>query len=202
MRIPRRLRHGEEATLVEHLDELRQRLIFSLLALVATTTVAFLFHARLVRWLEAPLPPERRHLLTLAPAEPFLTSFKISLYAGFLLALPVLLWQGWSFFAPAFEDTQQRHVLAFVFLVGLLFSVVAHKAYPGVMVMVVGTLVVGMIATVVSIVVSYYVAILTTRFGWDPDNHAVPIITSVMDLVGVAVFLFVVLSVFGVATHG
>ena len=84
----------------------------------------------------------------------------------------------------------------------LLFSVVAHKAYPGVMVMVVGTLVVGMIATVVSIVVSYYVAILTTRFGWDPDNHAVPIITSVMDLVGVAVFLFVVLSVFGVATHG
>jgi mgtE-like transporter len=84
----------------------------------------------------------------------------------------------------------------------LLFSVVAHKPYPGVMVMIVGTLIVGMIATVVSIVVSYYVAILTTRFGWDPDNHAVPIITSVMDLVGVAVFLFVVLSVFGVATHG
>jgi len=84
----------------------------------------------------------------------------------------------------------------------VLFSVVANKAYPGVTVMVIGTLIVGMIATLVSIGVSYYVAVLTTRFGWDPDNHAVPIITSVMDLAGVAIFLFVVLSVFGVAAHG
>ena len=45
------------------------------------------------------------------------------------------------------------------------------------------------------------VAIFTTRFGWDPDNQSVPIITSVMDLVGVLTFLFV-LSVFGVAGHG
>ena len=126
MRIPRRLRHGEEATLVEHLDELRQRLILSLLALVATTTVAFVFHARLVRWLEAPLPPERRHLLTLAPAEPFLTSFKISVMAGVGLALPILLWQLWSFLAPAFEEHSQRIVALFVlFATALLVSGVA-----------------------------------------------------------------------------
>ena len=126
MRIPRRLRHGEEATLVEHLDELRQRLIASLLALVATTTVAFVFHAHLVRWLEGPLPPERRHLLTLAPAEPFLTSFKISVMAGVGLALPILLWQLWSFLAPAFEEHSQRLVALFVlFATGLLVAGVA-----------------------------------------------------------------------------
>jgi mgtE-like transporter len=67
--------------------------------------------------------------------------------------------------------------------------------------MVGGTLITGLVATVVTIMVSYYIAILTTRFGLDPDNHAVPIITSVMDLVGVLTFLFV-LSLLGVGPHG
>jgi mgtE-like transporter len=84
---------------------------------------------------------------------------------------------------------------------GLVFSVLAHKAHPGAGVMIGGTLAVGLIATLVSIVISYYIAILSTRFGWDPDNQSVPIITSVMDLVGVAIFIVMVLSVFGVA-HG
>jgi mgtE-like transporter len=82
----------------------------------------------------------------------------------------------------------------------LAFSVVAHKAHPGALFMIGGTLVAGMISTMVTIVVSYYVAILTTRFGLDPDNHAVPIITSVMDLAGVLTFL-VVLAVWGVTAH-
>src|SRR5947208_3302934 len=105
-------------------------LLLSLLALVATTTVAFVFHARLVRWLEAPLPPERRHLRTLAPAEPFLTSFKISVMAGVGLALPILLWQLWSFLAPAFEAHSQRIVALFVlFATALLVSGVAFGYY-------------------------------------------------------------------------
>ena len=126
MRLPRRLRHGEEATLVEHLDELRQRLIVSLLALTATTTVTFVFHAHLVRWLESPLPKERQHLITFGVAEPFLTSFKISLMAGIGLALPILLWQLWSFLAPAFAENSQRTVAVFVtFATGLLVAGVA-----------------------------------------------------------------------------
>src|SRR5436305_2531636 len=126
MRLPRRLRHGEEATLVEHLDELRQRLIVSLLALTATTTVTFVFHSHLVRWLESPLPAERRHLITFGVAEPFLTSFKVSLMAGIGLALPILLWQLWSFLAPAFEEHSQRTVAVFVlFATALLVAGVA-----------------------------------------------------------------------------
>lgn len=80
------------------------------------------------------------------------------------------------------------------------FSAVANRAHPGALFMIGGTLVAGMISTMVTIVVSYYVAILTTRFGLDPDNHAVPIITSVMDLVGVITFLLV-LAVWGVTAH-
>jgi|SRR5436189_1980066 len=120
MRLPRRLRHGEEATLVEHLDELRGRLIICLVALGATTAVAFTFHARLVHWLQAPLPAERRHLITFGVAEPFTTSFKISLMAGIGLALPILLWQLWSFLAPAFEENSQRTVATYVLFATLL----------------------------------------------------------------------------------
>ena len=64
-----------------------------------------------------------------------------------------------------------------------------------------GCVVAGLIATPITIVISYYLAILTSRFGLDPDNHTVPIITSVMDLAGVACVLFV-MSVSGVLPHG
>ena len=104
MRLPRRLRHGEEATLVEHLDELRSRLLISLAAVAVASAVAFAFHERLVRWLTEPLPDERERLLTLGVAEPFTTSLKIAVVAGVGLALPVLLWQLWSFLAPAMEE--------------------------------------------------------------------------------------------------
>jgi sec-independent protein translocase protein TatC len=122
MRLPRRLGHGEEATLVEHLDELRTRIIVSLVALAATTTVAFVFHRHLIRWLEQPLPAERRQLLTLSPTEPFLTSFKISLMAGLALAFPILLWQLWSFLAPAFEESSQRVVAVLVGFASVLLA--------------------------------------------------------------------------------
>jgi mgtE-like transporter len=65
----------------------------------------------------------------------------------------------------------------------------------------VSTLMAGLIATPITIVLSYYLAIVTYRFGLDPDNQTVPIITSVMDLVGVACVLFV-MSVSGVLPHG
>jgi sec-independent protein translocase protein TatC len=122
MRLPRRLGHGEEATLVEHLDELRTRIIISLVALATTTTVTFVFHHRLIKWLERPLPPDRRHLITFGVAEPFLTSFKISLMAGIALAFPILLWQLWSFLAPAFEESSQRVVALFVAFASALLA--------------------------------------------------------------------------------
>jgi sec-independent protein translocase protein TatC len=123
MRLPRRLGHAEEATLVEHLDELRTRIIISLVALAATTTVTFVFHRHLVHWLERPLPADRRgDLITLGVAEPFLTSFKISLMAGIALAFPILLWQLWSFLAPAFEESSQRTVALFVAFASVLLA--------------------------------------------------------------------------------
>ncbi len=118
--LPRRLRHGEEATLVEHLDELRTRIFVCLGALALGFVVAFVFRHNLLNWLNAPLPAGRGKPITLGVAEPFLTSFKISLLAGLGLALPVVLWQLWSFLAPAVEEHAQRLVFLFVLLASVL----------------------------------------------------------------------------------
>src|SRR3982751_6470865 len=96
--LPRRLEHGEEATLVEHLEELRQRLFVCLGALGLGFVAGFVLHRRIIHWLIQALPDTHRQLLTLSPGEPFMTAIWVSLYAGFLLALPVILWQAWAFF--------------------------------------------------------------------------------------------------------
>src|SRR5436305_7871459 len=127
-RLPRRLAHGEEATLVEHLGELRARIVVCLIAITLAFIVAYVFHAHLIHWLENALPANHRRLITLSPAEPFLTSMWISLYAGFLLALPVVIYQVWAFFAPAFEQHTQRIVVgltafaAFLAAGGIVFG--------------------------------------------------------------------------------
>ena len=120
--LPRRLRHGEEATLVEHLGELRARLIVSLCAVTTGFLVAYAFHGRILTWLNRPLPPHIGKPVTLSPAEPFLTSVKISLLAGFLLALPIVLWQVWAFLAPAMEEHSQRIVSVCVLISALLLA--------------------------------------------------------------------------------
>jgi sec-independent protein translocase protein TatC len=130
MRLPRRVRHGEEATLVEHLDELRSRLIISIVAVVVCATLAFVFQHRILDWLIQPLPQSRQHLLTIGVAEPFITTFKVSLWIGLLAALPIVLWQLWSFLAPALDEQAQRVIVGFVvFASVLLFAGVAFAYY-------------------------------------------------------------------------
>jgi mgtE-like transporter len=91
-------------------------------------------------------------------------------------------------------------VFAFMGGIGYGYSALTDTAHPGAGTMVLGTLVAGMLATAIAIIVSYYVAIITTRFRLDPDNHSVPIITSVMDLSGVIAFILI-FTLFGVALN-
>jgi len=113
VRLPRRLDHGEEAELAEHLDELRGRLFVMLGAIVFWTVVAYIFHNEVLNWLNKPLPPHER-LVTLGVAEPFTTTITVCVYAGLVAAFPVILWQLWSFFAPAVEARFEKKVLALV----------------------------------------------------------------------------------------
>jgi sec-independent protein translocase protein TatC len=110
VKLPRRLRYGDEATLVEHLDELRSRIIVVMLTVVALAVVTFIFHGYLLDWLNRLLPPEHRKPITISPTEPFVTSLMVSLFAALVLAVPVILWQLWAFLAPAIDVHAQRYV--------------------------------------------------------------------------------------------
>ena len=121
MRPPRRLRHGEEATLVEHLGELRTRLVISVIALLVGFSVAFAFHVTIIHWLNGPLPDTLKPT-TLGVAEPFLTSMVVSLWVGFALAFPVVLWQLWGFLAPAFREHTQRILIGAVAFATVLLA--------------------------------------------------------------------------------
>jgi sec-independent protein translocase protein TatC len=107
----RRLEREDEATLVEHLEELRQRIMLALAAVAVATAVAFVFHDRILDWLARPLPLDHRHVAAFGVTEPFSVSLAVSLYAGILFALPVLLWQSWSFLAPALDAAAERRIL-------------------------------------------------------------------------------------------
>ena len=122
MRMPRRLRYGEEATLVEHLEELRQRIFVCLGALLIGFVVTYAFHTHLLNWLNRPLPKHVPKPTTFGVAEPFLTVMKISLFGALILAAPVILWQLWSFFAPAVDEHQARRVRWFVLFASALLG--------------------------------------------------------------------------------
>ena len=109
--LPRRLGHAEEATLGEHLEELRGRLFVMLGAIALASVVAFVFNDHVLNWLDRPLPPDHHRLLTTGVAEPFTVTIMVSIYAGFVVALPIVLWQLWLFFAPAVDPHAERKVL-------------------------------------------------------------------------------------------
>src|SRR3954452_13554321 len=96
-RLPRRLDHGEEATLVEHLDELRQRLFYCLGAFVVAGLIGLVFHKHLINALIETLPQKNQNKVTpLTVGEPFMMSIWTSLYFAFIVCLPVFIWQAWS----------------------------------------------------------------------------------------------------------
>jgi sec-independent protein translocase protein TatC len=118
--VPRRLSHDEEATLVEHLTELRHRLVICIVAIVPAFALAYVFHVWLIEQLQDLAPPGTE-FVTLGVTEPFTTSLKVSFYAAIGLVLPVMLWQVWAFFAPAVGEDTQRVLSAFVVLATGLF---------------------------------------------------------------------------------
>ena len=126
----RRAGRDEHLSVVDHLDELRNRLIVSALALAVAFGVAYGFHEQLIELLEHPLPQRYKDsgLITLSPTEPFFTTLKVCFWAAILAALPVWLYQLYAFVIPAVQDQPRRRMLAVVagasalFVAGVAFA--------------------------------------------------------------------------------
>ncbi|MDQ2677082.1 MAG: twin-arginine translocase subunit TatC [Actinomycetota bacterium] len=130
-RKPKRLKPAEfddRLTLVEHLDELRSRIIFSGVFLLLAIVGCFLIEDTILEIANEPLP-EGYLPITLSPTEPFFTTVKLSVYGGLLISLPVLLYQTYAFILPAFAPGERKLILPFLLSVPVLFIGGAVFAY-------------------------------------------------------------------------
>ena len=114
-------------TLFEHLDELRKRLMWAIVALAVGVVVAAVFNSLVFDLLLYPLKqvhglaPSAYRLTTFSPAEPFMTSLKIWVVVGIMLAAPFLIWQMWAYVGPAFTSTEKRYFYPVVIATTALF---------------------------------------------------------------------------------
>ncbi len=119
----------DRLTLVEHLDELRNRLIVTLVAVGAGFALCFWQSDFMLDVANAPLPDDTGDPITLSPTEPFFTTVEISVYGALVLALPVLLYQIYAFVLPAFSPEEKRTVFPFLIAVPFLFFAGVAFAY-------------------------------------------------------------------------
>ena len=85
---------------MEHLGELRTRIVRALVALLVGTVIVLPFSERIVDWLAKPVTKLNYELVFTAPAEAFWVQMKVGIIAGLFVAAPAILWQVWGFVAP------------------------------------------------------------------------------------------------------
>lgn len=123
-----------EMPFLDHLEELRWRILWSLAALVVGGVVGFFLVKELgvLGILERPirdlLPPGQKLAYT-NPTTPFLITLKLALLVGLLLALPVIVYQAWAFLSPALYDRERRYVVPSSVAAVVLFGLGVAMAY-------------------------------------------------------------------------
>ncbi len=115
-----------------HLEELRRRLIYAVVAIVLAAIIAFLFAKQLFYFLAQPLVkilPANQPMIFTALTEAFFTYFKVALLAGFFLASPVVFYQLWKFIAPGLYEHEKKFVIPFVISATVFFILGGAFAY-------------------------------------------------------------------------
>jgi sec-independent protein translocase protein TatC len=97
-------------TLVEHLEELRRRLIVIVLSVLGAAVVGFLLSGPVLVLLRDRLPAANRELIFLAPADALTAQLKIAGFLGIAMAMPIILWQLWRFVGPGLTPRERRYV--------------------------------------------------------------------------------------------
>jgi sec-independent protein translocase protein TatC len=104
---PRAAAATGEMSLVDHLAELRNRLVRVVIVVALASVVGFLFSDQLISILKAPIPGDKPLFFT-GLGDAFVIKLKISVVVGIILSMPVILWQGWGFVAPGLTPNERR----------------------------------------------------------------------------------------------
>lgn len=119
-------------SVVEHLSELRRRIVISLIAITLGAIVCFIFSESIIKFLityyRDATEGEKDQLIFLGPLDAFLTRIKIATYGGIVLALPIWLFELWRFITPGLNPNEKRYAIPFVFSSMALFALGAGVA--------------------------------------------------------------------------
>lgn len=100
----------KELTLVEHLTELRTRLLISIGAVLLFSIVGYVYAEETINFLARPVGD----LVFLSPAEAFFTHLKVAVLSGFMLALPLIFYQFWRFLLPALKQNEKKFLVILI----------------------------------------------------------------------------------------
>jgi sec-independent protein translocase protein TatC len=125
--------HEDRLSLVEHLDELRHRIVVSLVIFSVALALCFWQNHLLLEIAQSPLPAGHKQLTTFGVTEPFTTTLTVSAYGAAILAAPFILWQLYAYVLPAFSPSEKRVVLPILLLFPILFLAGVAFAYFAVM---------------------------------------------------------------------
>jgi sec-independent protein translocase protein TatC len=118
--------------LTQHLEELRRRLIISILGVLVGFLATYAFAEEVFEFLARPLIanlPEEGNLAILRVTEGFFTYLKVALFSGIILASPLILYQTWAFVSPGLYKKEKRTLVPFVFFSIILFAIGISFAY-------------------------------------------------------------------------
>ena len=125
--------HGGQMSLMEHLEELRGRLMKSIAAILAGAVVAWILYPQILDVLTRPLcdilPDDECRLVITDPVQGLSTRMRVAGYGGVALAMPVILWQLWRFVTPGLYAKERRLAIPFVGSALFLFFLGAGLAY-------------------------------------------------------------------------
>ncbi len=121
MRRVRPIAHEDQVSLVDHLDELRARIVVSLSVFGVALALCFWQNHLLLELANGPLPAGHTKLLTLGITEPFTTSLTVAAYGAIILSMPILLYEAYAYLLPAFSKQQQRQILPLLLMIPALF---------------------------------------------------------------------------------
>lgn len=116
-----------EMPFLDHLEELRWRILWSLIAVAVGSAVGFalVYYLDVLELLIAPVRSARDdptfRLIYLSPADPFMIKLKLGIFVGIILAFPILVYQAWSFLSPALEKEEKRAIVPALYLGLVLF---------------------------------------------------------------------------------
>ena len=120
MRRIRPISHEDRLSVIDHLDELRSRLIISLIAFCVAWAFTMWQNDLVLEIMNAPLP-NGQHPITLGPAEAFTTTLMNAAYFAVIIAAPVVLYELYAFILPAFSPSERRVATPLLILVPVLF---------------------------------------------------------------------------------